>query len=49
WTRILTAALLCVFCLLQRICGRHAAGRPAGGPGPGAHGKRANAAPHAAR
>ncbi|SMG01180.1 galactofuranose ABC transporter, permease protein YjfF [Burkholderia singularis] len=33
WTRIVIGALLCAFCLLQRIIERHAARRPAGGGG----------------
>ncbi|PRE94462.1 sugar ABC transporter permease YjfF [Burkholderia multivorans] len=46
WTRIVIGALLCVFCLLQRIIERHAARRRTGGTGLGAHGnKTADAAP----
>ncbi|WP_321806168.1 galactofuranose ABC transporter, permease protein YjfF [Burkholderia sp. BCC1993] len=33
WTRIVIGALLCVFCLLQRIIERHAARRRSGGTG----------------
>ncbi|WP_415869367.1 galactofuranose ABC transporter, permease protein YjfF [Burkholderia ubonensis] len=36
WTRIVIGALLCVFCLLQRIIERHAARRHTGGTGLGA-------------
>ncbi|SIT36641.1 putative sugar transporter subunit: membrane component of ABC superfamily [Paraburkholderia piptadeniae] len=35
WTRIVIGALLCVFCLLQRIIERHAARRQSGGTGLG--------------
>ncbi|MFP3616709.1 sugar ABC transporter permease YjfF, partial [Paraburkholderia sp. SIMBA_050] len=33
WTRIVIGALLCVFCLLQRVIERHAARRRTGGSG----------------
>ncbi|KWH05794.1 ABC transporter permease [Burkholderia territorii] len=33
WTRIVIGALLCVFCLLQRVIERHAARRRSGGTG----------------
>jgi galactofuranose transport system permease protein len=33
WTRIVIGALLCVFCLLQRVIERHAGRRRAGGTG----------------
>ncbi len=33
WTRIVIGALLCAFCLLQRVIERHAARRKSGGTG----------------
>lgn len=36
WTRIVVGALLCVFCVLQRVIERHAARRRTGGTGLGA-------------
>jgi simple sugar transport system permease protein len=44
WTRIVIGALLCVFCLLQRIIERHAARRRTGGPGLGARRRTRDAA-----
>lgn len=45
WTRIVIGALLCVFCVLQRVIERHATRRRTGGTGLGA--RPADAAPAA--
>ncbi|MBA1364476.1 galactofuranose ABC transporter, permease protein YjfF [Burkholderia gladioli] len=45
WTRIVIGALLCVFCLLQRVIERHAARRRAGGTGLGSRSMPAERAP----
>ncbi len=47
WTRIVIGALLCIFCLLQRIIERHARRRQSGGSGTDA--KAARPATHPAR
>lgn len=45
WTRIVIGALLCVFCLLQRIIERQAARRKANGSGLGGQAATNEAAP----
>ncbi|KVU53924.1 galactofuranose ABC transporter, permease protein YjfF [Burkholderia cepacia] len=44
WTRIVIGALLCVFCVLQRVIERHAARRRTGGTGLGERPRPADAA-----
>ncbi|HEY3598084.1 MAG TPA: galactofuranose ABC transporter, permease protein YjfF [Paraburkholderia sp.] len=49
WTRIVIGALLCAFCLLQRIIERHAARRKSNGPGLHAPAKKSEESGHPPR